>query len=219
MEQIRVLIYLYYPLYSMALARLLADEEDINVVCTCVNSEDVFKKASKLKPDVAIIDINLRDAKGIEIVNRIKEINPSTELIVLSEYARGVHILPSLRAGALGYLLKDSSIDELVKAIRSVHHGEEIFDHKAVADVLHSMITIKETADKTGGILHERELEITKLTAKGMHNKEIASELCISERTVQTHLVNIFRKLGVRTRTEAVIYAIKAGWVAFEDLP
>ena len=126
-------------------------------------------------------------------------------------------MVPSLRAGALGYLLETCSLDELVSAIHSVYDGEEVFTPKAAADALHHLV---DKYDEIGypGDLHPRELEVLKLVSNGLSNRHIANELNISERTVSTHLANIFSKLGVSSRTGAAACALKKGLITFDDL-
>ena len=129
------------------------------------------------------------------------------------------YILASLEAGAAGYLLKNVSLRDLISAVRSVHAGKGVFDLKATSKILRRLAPGKGEERRGLGELHRRELEVLKLAGKGMSNKEIAAELSISERTVQTHLTNIFRKLEVGSRTEAVLHGLKEGWFTLDDLP
>ncbi len=127
--------------------------------------------------------------------------------------------MASLRAGAAGYILKSVPITELINAIRMAHAGEAVFDLKAITKVLHRWGAYPGEAKAGLGELHTRELEVLKRAAKGVSNRAISGELGISERTVQTHLVNIFKKLGVGSRTEAVLRALREGWLTVDDLP
>lgn len=218
MGQIRVLVGHRHPVFGEGLSRLLADEEDIEVVATATDGEEVTKKAKELRPDVVIIDIDMTKLNGIEAAKQIKKDCPATAILILSEYHFGTNVLPSLRAGALGYLLEGCPLSDLISAIHSVHAGEEVFTPKAAADVLHRLAARQGEEFEIFESLHSRELEILKLVCKGMHNRDIANDLTISERTVSTHLVNIFRKLDVSSRTEAVVQAFKKGLITLNDM-
>ena len=217
MDKIRVLVGHGHPVFSEGLSRLLRDEKDIEVVATAMDGEEAVRMTKELKPDVALIDIAMPKLNGIEVAKQIKTYCPTTAILMLSKYEYGANMLPSLRAGALGYLLETCPLSELVSAIHSVHAGEEVFAPKAAADVLHRL-----AAQRGENVhpedLHPRELEVLRLVTKGMSNKDIGRELTISERTVSTHLANIFRKLEVGSRTGAAACALKKGWIAFDDL-
>lgn len=218
MGQIKVLVGHRNPVFSEGLSRLLADEEDIEVVAIATNGEETVRKAKEVRPDVVIIDIDMTKLNGIEAAKQIKKHCPATAILMLSEYHYGTNVLPSLRAGALGYLLESCPLGDLISAIHSVHAGEEVFAPKAAADVLHRLAARQDEESEIFEGLHSRELEILKLVCKGMPNRDIANELTLSERTVSTHLVNIFRKLRVSSRTEAVVQALKKGLVNLNDL-
>ena len=218
MKQIRILIGHGHPVFGEGLSRLLADETDIQVVATATDGEKVVMMAKELKPDVAIIDIAIPKLNGIEAARQIKSCSPATAILMLSEYHYGTNVLPALRAGALGYMLESCPLSELISAIHSVHVGDEVFAPKPAADILHHLATRSDVQIKLDEDLHTRELEILKLVSKGMPNKSIADELGLSERTVAAHLVNIFRKLGVSTRTEAVMHVLKKGLITLEDI-
>ena len=219
MEKIRILIADDHPAFREGLCRLLEGEEDLECVCKPSDGEEAVSLAKELLPDVAIIDVAMPKLNGIEAAKQIKAACPNTAILMVSAFGYESYILASLRAGAAGYLLKTTPLRELTNAIRSVHTGEAVFDLKAASKILRRL-TAEKGKEKEGlEELHRRELEVLKLAAKGISNKEIASKLTISERTVQTHLVNIFRKLGVSSRTEAVLHALKKGWLTLDDLP
>ncbi len=154
---------------------------------------------------------------GIEATKRIKETSPNTAVLIVSAFNYQTYILASLRAGAAGYLTKDTPIRELVTAVRLAYAGDGIIDRSAANNIIRHLIADKD--GKKGNLdLYPREIEVLKLAAKGMRNKEIAKELNISERTVQAHLSNIFNKLEVDSRTEAVLQALKEGWLDICDL-
>jgi DNA-binding NarL/FixJ family response regulator len=148
----------------------------------------------------------------------MKEVSPDTAVLMVSAYSYPSYVLAALRSGAAGYLLKDTPLSEIINAIRMVNSGEAVFDMKATGKILRRLANDGTDRRKTEE-LQPRELEVLNLAAKGVGNKEIATKLSISERTVQTHLVNVFRKLHVNSRTEAVLYALKEGWLNMDDLP
>jgi len=217
-EKIKILVADDHPAFREGLSRLIGAEEDLEVVAMAADGVEAIRLAKELQPNVAIIDVAMPVVDGIEAARQIKAACPATANLIISAYGYESYMLASLDAGAAGYLLKNASLRDLVSAVRSVHAGKAVFDLKAASKILHRL------APKTGeerrrlGELHGREMEVLKLTAKGMSNKEIAAELSISERTVQTHLTNIFRKLGVGSRTEAVLHSLKEGWFTLNDL-
>jgi DNA-binding NarL/FixJ family response regulator len=166
------------------------------------------------------MDFAMPKLNGIEATRQIKAVAPGIAILVLTAYDSDQYIFAFLEAGAAGYLLKDVQVDELVEAIRAVHAGESML-HPAIARRVINRFAQPEKEAKTVHIaldqLTEREIEVLKLAAKGMSNRGIAEELIISDRTVQTHLTNIFNKMGVGSRTEAVVHALRRGWITLED--
>jgi len=219
MEKIRVLIADDHPAFREGLCQLIEHEEDLECVAKPADGEEAVRLAIELLPDVAIIDIAMPGLNGIEAARQIKAARPAIAILMVSAFGYESYVLASLRAGAAGYLLKNTPLRELTNAIRSVHASEAVFDLKAASKILRRLADDK--GEKRGGLeeLQPRELEVLRLAGKGMSNKEIAGELVLSERTVQTHLVNIFRKLGVGSRTEAVLHALREGWLTLDDLP
>ncbi len=218
MEKIKVLIADDHPTFRDGLCRLLGDEGDLDVVAGVADGEEAIRLAKELSPDVAIIDVAMPGIGGIEAARQIKSTCPTIAILMVSAYGYEPYILASLRAGAAGYLLKDTSLCELVSAIHAMYSGKVVFDFRAAKRILHRIANNKGEEREDIGELQCRELEALKLLAKGMSNKRIAVELGISERTVQTHLVNIYRKLGVCSRTEAVLHALKESWFTLDDL-
>jgi DNA-binding NarL/FixJ family response regulator len=219
MEKIKVLVADDHPVFREGLCQLLEHEEDLECVAKPADGEEAVRLAMELLPDVAIIDIAMPKLNGIEAVKQIKAAHPATAILIVSAFSYESYILASLRAGAAGYLLKSTSLRELTNAIRSVHAGEAVFDFRATSKILRRLADDKGEERRNLEELYPRELEVLRLAGKGLSNKEIARELVISERTVQTHLVNIFRKLDVGSRTEAVLHALKEGWLTLDDLP
>ena len=218
MAKIRLLIADDHPTFRDGLARLLEDEEDLECIAKSGDGVEAVKLAKELRPDVAIVDVSMPNLNGIEATKQIKVACPATAVIMVSAFDYQSYILSSLQAGAAGYVLKDTPLPELISAIRLVHKGGSVLDLKATDKIVRHLAT-GDGSNKTGlEFLQPREAEIVKLAAKGMSNKEIARELFISERTVQTHLVKVFRKLGVSSRTQAVLHALSRGWLTMDDL-
>ncbi|MDD4876378.1 MAG: response regulator transcription factor [Dehalococcoidales bacterium] len=218
MSKIRLLIADDHPAFLEGLSRLLADEKDLECIAKSEDGVQAVQLAKELQPDVAVIDVSMPNLNGIEAIKKIKTVSPGTVVLMISAFDYESYILASLQAGAAGYMLKTRPLHEIIGAIRLVYSGDRVLDTK-VADKVVSYLRNDGRGDTSGTeYLHSRELEIIRLTAEGLSNKKIANELYISERTVQTHLVNIFRKLGVNSRTQAVLYALKKGWINLNKL-
>ena len=220
MDKIRILLADDHALVREGTKELLEREDDLEVVAEASDGKTAVQLATKQRPDVVIMDFAMPKLNGIEATKQIKAIDPSIAVLVLTAYDNEQYIFAFLEAGAAGYLLKDAHIDELIKAIRAVHAGESIL-HPAIArKVINRFAQPAEKRGKENALdqLTKRELEVLKLAAKGMSNREIALDLSISVRTVQTHLSNIFTKIGVGSRIEAVIYGLRQGWFTLEDL-
>jgi len=173
-----------------------------------------------LRPDVIILDIVMPKLYGLETAKQIKASLPACSILMLSAYDYESYLLQALRAGAAGFMSKGARSTELISAIRALGAGEPVLDPRATYKLLSRIASTDDSPLRaTMEELHERELEVLKLAAKGMKNREIAEELFISERTVQTHFMNIFRKLNVGSRTEAVLKAVKLRWLTLDDLP
>ena len=217
MDKIKIIIADDHPAFREGLARLLADEKDLEVIGQAANGEEAVKLTNDLKPDVALIEVTMSRLSGVEATRRIKAESPDTAVLIVSAFNYQNYILAALRAGAAGYLTKDTPIPEMAAAVRLAHAGDGIIDRTAASKIVRQMVEDK--SRKKGGLdLYPRELEVLRLTAKGLRNKEIARDLNISERTVQAHLSNIFGKLNVDSRTEAVLQALKEGWLDISDL-
>jgi DNA-binding NarL/FixJ family response regulator len=218
-EKIKIMVADDHPAFRDGLSRLLQEESDLEVVATPGDGEEAVELALKLKPKVIIMDISMPKLNGIEAAKQIKSTLPETAILMVSAYSYQSYVLAALNAGAAGYLLKNAPLQELKKAIRLIYSGEGVFDMKVTGHLIRKLASDKAEKKQDSGTLHPRELEILTSTAKGMSNKEIASQLSISERTVQTHLVNIFRKMQVSSRTEAVLRGLRIGWLTLDDLP
>ena len=198
---------------------LLEHEADLEVIGEADNGEQAVKLVTELQPDVVIMDIAMPKLSGIEATKRIKALCPSTAVLVLTAYDHDQYVFALLEAGAAGYLLKNVRSHQLVEAIRAVHAGESVL-HPAIArKVVNRFAHRPKEPEEERELdqLTEREMEVLKLAAKGMTNAEIAHSLTLSVRTVQTHLSNIFSKMQVGSRTEAILRALKKGWLTLED--
>jgi NarL family two-component system response regulator LiaR len=221
LERITILIADDHALVRDGTRRILEAERDMEVVGEAGDGEEAVALASTLKPDVAIIDIDMPKLNGIEVTRQIKALYPETAILILTAYSDDQFVYSLLEAGAAGYLLKSIRSPELVDAVRALHAGESVL-HPAIArKVLNRFVSSSEKARKRepSEALTEREMDILKLVTRGLSNKEIADELFLSMRTVQGHLGSIFSKLGVGSRTEAVVHALKEGWITLHDVP
>ncbi|RLC92369.1 MAG: DNA-binding response regulator [Chloroflexi bacterium] len=220
-DRIRVLLADDHPSFREGLGHLLKEESDIEIVAAVGDGEEAATLSRELTPDVAIIDIAMPNLNGIEAIKKIKAGSPNTAVVVLSAYDYESYVLPAMEAGAAAYLLKTVGVREVAGTVRAVHAGQTVLDHTASHRVLSHLAYSRGKVESAGALkrLHPRELEVLRLGARGLSNKEIASKLVISERTVQTHFRNILRKLSVGSRTEAVLHALREGWITLEDLP
>jgi DNA-binding NarL/FixJ family response regulator len=218
-EKIRILLADDHAVVREGTRELLDRQADMEVVAEAGDGKEAVQLAVRERPDVVVMDFAMPELNGIEATRQIKAIVPSIAMLVLTAYDSEQYIFGFLEAGAAGYLLKDVHVDELVKAIRAVYAGESVL-HPAVArKVIDRFVPPpgQQGESKTPDQLTERELDVLRLAAKGMSNREIASDLSISVRTVQTHLNNIFGKLEVGSRTEAVIHGLRRGWLTLQD--
>ncbi len=220
MSAIKVIVAEDHIITSEGICRLLEDERNIDVVGKAYDGEEAVRMVKKLQPDVILMDIALPKLNGLEATKQIKVISPTTAILILSAYDDDEYVFGLLEAGAAGYLLKTTGGADLVNAIRAVHKGEPILDPKITLKVINRLKTPGKDHQHqpSAKTLSERELEIIKLAAKGMSNRDIADRLHLSRRTIEGNLRTIFNKLGVGSRTEAVIQAIDRDLFSTKEL-
>jgi len=199
---------------------LIQHEEDMEVVGEAGNGAEAVELAPRTKPDVIIMDITMPTMNGIEATKLIKANLPSTAILILTAYDNDQYVSALLEAGAAGYLLKNIKGKELIDAVRAVHAGESVLHPKIARKVLNRFAVSGTKTEEVASLdlLSEREMEVLKYAAKGLSNRDIAEQLFLSIRTVQAHLGNIFNKLDVGSRTEAILYGLKKGWFSIDDL-
>lgn len=221
MDKIRILLAEDHKVVREGTRRLLESQSDFEVVGEASDGIEAVELAKKHKPQIIIMDVSMPRLNGIEATKQIKAVYPNMAILVLTGYDDDEYVFALLEAGAAGYLLKESSGEELIDAIRQVMTGEPVLHPKIMKKVLNRLRTPVEepSAQTSSEVLSDREMEVLRLAAKGMSNMEIADSLTLSVRTVQTHLRSIFNKLGVGSRSEAIVYGLKKGWLTLEELP
>jgi DNA-binding NarL/FixJ family response regulator len=168
-------------------------------------------------PDVVVLDLHMPRLSGLDAIGQIRRGYPDVKIIVLTAYDDPPYVLAALRAGAKGYLLKTAGPDELTRAVHVVQEGRSALDPAVTQCVVDTLSGTCEPQSKDADALSERELEVLRLAARGHTNRAIGQRLNISDRTVHSHLINIFSKMGVNTRTEAALKAVRLGWLSLED--
>lgn len=219
MEPIRILIADDHAVVREGTRQILDREADMRVVAQAADGQEAIDLAVKEQPRVAVLDISMPGVNGIEATRKIKELLPSTAVLVFTAYDYDEYVFAILEAGAAGYLLKNSRGSELIEAVRRVAAGESVL-HPAIAAKVLNRVSRRESPVEETPVesLTERELEVLRLAALGHSNREIADQLYVSPRTVQSHMANIFGKLNVGSRTEAVMVGLKRGWIHLGDL-
>lgn len=219
LSKIRIIIADDHPLIRQGIRTLLEREPDFNVVAEASDGEEAVMLTSKFKPDVILMDVGMPKLNGLEATRLIKSEHPATTVLVLTIHDDERYIIGFLKAGAGGYLLKSAYGEELVHSIRALRAGTLVI-HPTVAERLLSCFDSHQLSKvKLDGVeqLTVREVEVLKLAARGMGNSDIAHELNIGVRTIKGYLVNIYAKLGVNSRTEAVVCAIQQGWISLDE--
>lgn len=217
-EKIRIFLVDDQIFFLEGLKKVLESEEDIEVVGQSVDGRAAIEKIGEILPDIVLMDITLPNIDGIEATRLIKKQNPGIHIIMLTISDDPRSVFPAIKAGAMGYLLKDETPQELLRAIRAVSGGEALLSSRVAYILLEEFKQLFEARDQAPKVLLEggmydnltkRELEVLQLVANGQSNKEIAQTLSIAERTVKNHISNIFQKLHVNDRTQAVVVALQ----------
>ncbi len=217
-KQIRILIVDDHEIVRKGIRALLSTERDVQVVGEACDGAEAVAQAKTLSPDVILMDLVMPKMDGIEATRQITAQQPKVHVLVLTSFAADDKVFPAIQAGALGYLLKDSSPDDLIHAIHQVYQGEPSLEPTIARKVLHELSHPPKNP-LTPEPLTAREVDVLRLVAQGRSNREIAEELVITEMTVRTHVSNILSKLHLASRTQAALYALKEGLASLQDVP
>jgi DNA-binding NarL/FixJ family response regulator len=209
---VRVLIADDQTLFRVGLARLLEEDPRVEIVGQAGDGAEAVKLVGSLKPDVVLMDLKMPNLDGIEATRQIAATHPGVKVLLLTTFEADNHVIQALKAGASGYILKDSKPDSIVSSLLAVMAGERVMA-SAVANRVLEMLTGTTTPKEFYDGLTGREIEILKLLAGGMANKQIAYKLKISEKTVRNHVSNMYEKLNIYDRSQAVLYAVRKGLV------
>ena len=217
-QPIRILIADDHHIVRRGIRDLLDTEPDMTIVGEASNGEEAVPAVATLNPDVVLMDLVMPGTDGIETTRQIKAAQPQMKILVLTSFATDDKVFPAIKAGALGYLIKDTGPDELLNAIRQVHRGEASL-HPTIAQKLLAEVAQPEKRPSPTIVdpLTEREMDVLKLLARGLSNQEIAEMLVIGVTTVYSHVSNILGKLHLATRTQAALYALREGFVPLHE--
>jgi len=215
-ESISVLLVDDHAMVRQGVKAFLVTQPDLSVVGEAGSGEEAIKLAAQLIPDVILMDLIMPSLDGVEATRRVKQVSPRSQIVVLTSYHEDEHIFPALKAGALSYILKDVSAEELASAVRKAAAGEAILHPRVAARVIKELQGMREDAPNPFTELSERELEVLKLIADGMSNAGMAEKLVLSEKTIKGHVSNILSKLHLADRTQAAVYAWREGVVRKE---
>jgi len=220
LDSIKILLAEDHAVVRESIREALTREPEFTIVGEASNGDEAVDLARKLKPDVILMDVAMPKLNGIEATRQIKSFHPTVSILVLTAYDDEQYIFSVLSAGAAGYLLKDVGVSDLVEAIKTVYKGESVLHPNIAKKVLQKFRTgkIEAVEEPSADLLSEREITVLKLAAGGLSNNAIAQELHLSVSTIESHLRTIFSKLGVGSRTEAVVEAMKRNWLSLKDL-
>src|SRR5579862_845740 len=212
-DPIRVLVADDHALFRRGLEMVLGSEPDIDVVGEAEDGADAVEKTIEFTPDVVLMDVRMPKRGGIDATTAIKDAVPSSKIIMLTISDEEADLYDAIKAGAMGYLLKEISIDEVASAIRAVHGGQSLISPSMASKLLNEFASMIKRGDERQQVpaprLTDREMEVLRLVAKGLNNRDIAKQLFISENTVKNHIRNILEKLQLHSRMEAVVYAVR----------
>ena len=215
-KTIRVFIADDHFVVREGLRALISTEPDIEIIGEAADGREAVEGIRKLQPDVILLDLIIPHKNGLEVIVEVTQDNPKARILVLTSFSDDEKVFTAIKAGALGYLLKDSSPQELIQAIRDVYHGESSLDPTIALKLLREF---KQPSDQSSveKDLTERETKVLSLVSRGLTNQEIADMLGISERTVRTHVGNILSKLHLANRTQAALYALRKGLTSLDS--
>jgi len=216
-DMIRVLIADDHAIVRKGICALLATEPGIEVVSEAQDGREAIAAAQRFRPEVILMDLVMPGVDGLEATRRIMACQPEARVLVLTSFAGDDKIFPAIRAGALGYLLKDSGPEELVQAIRQVSRGESSLHPSVARRLLRELSQSPSAQGPATDSLTEREIEVLQLVAKGWSNRDISEHLSISDATVRTHVSSILAKLNLCSRTQAALYALREGLASLHD--
>jgi DNA-binding NarL/FixJ family response regulator len=212
---IQILLVDDHKIVRQGTRQLLEQFDDLTVIAETSNGEDAIRLCKEQQPQVVVMDIHMPGMNGLDATRAIRMRYPTTQVIILSGYDDDRYVFPSLDAGAIGYLLKTASGEDLANAIRAVSQGDIVLD-RHISERVRSRLSKPRRANGLSDTPSEREIEVLRAVALGKSNKEIGELLNITTNTVQVHLRNIFGKLGVNDRTEAVAHAIRMHWISLD---
>jgi NarL family two-component system response regulator LiaR len=215
-DLIRVLIVDDHPVVRKGINALLAGEEDIEIVGEASNGKQALEQVENSHPDVILMDLVMPEMDGIEAIQRISSLHPEIRILVMTSFTADDKVFPSIKAGALGYLLKDSDPEDMIRMIHQVYRGE-LSLHPMIARKVIQELNRPADQSLTPDPLTEREVEILLLIAQGLDNREIADRLNLRDATVRTHVSNILGKLHLANRVQATLYALRKGLTSLED--
>ena len=216
-KPIRVLLADDHAVVRKGIREFLEEDESLRVIAEASDGAEALELIARQPPDVAVCDIQMPRLNGLEATRRVKQEFPHVQVLILTAYEDDPYIFAALQAGASGYLLKTSSSDELVQAVHAVARGESALSPAVAKKLVLRAAGVSTSEEEIVEPLTDRELEVLRLAAQGLGNKQIGAALNISDRTVQGHLANIYAKLHVTTRTEAVLFAVRKKWIVLEE--
>jgi DNA-binding NarL/FixJ family response regulator len=216
MDRIRILIVDDHTLFRQGVREMLEQEADLEVVGEAATGREALDQARALMPDVVLMDIKMPDVDGVTAARTLHREMPHIGIIFVTSFEENDYVLRGLQAGGRGYILKDADLSTMLRAVRAVAHGESLLGPTIAQKVIRQFTTLAQKQAPLLDGLTPREIEVLTLVAEGSGNKEIAAGLAISEKTVKNHISNIFSKLHVYDRTQAMLYAIRAGLVKVE---
>ena len=212
---LRVVLADDHVMVRQGIRQFLEEEADIAVIAEAADGHEALRLVAEHGPDLVVLDVQMPGMTGVEATRQIRSRFPDVRILILTAYDDDPYVFALLRAGADGYILKSAPAEELVRAVRSVAAGQTALSPEIARKVV-QQVTAPVAAREQAEPLTDREIEVLRLTARGMTNKEMGRQLGISARTVQGHLANIYGKLGVYSRTEAVTEALRRGWIVVE---